>query len=884
MKGSGAQLMGVSSYRGTRDSFIPRQYSTAMATDLADSGNDTSKSGKLGTFLGVYVPTCNGVFGVVVFLRWGFAVGQAGFSGTLMMLLLGTIIAICTATSMSAIVTNGAAKGGGAYYFISRTLGPELGGAIGVQFYLSQSITVSFVCLGLAEVLKTTFGIEMVDGGGVWDNFILATLALLTALCLGLLGTKAFAKMSVYIFGGILFAVLMGVGSVLFSGEKSLENCDGPGLLGPSSSTFSDNWGADYDCTDVDNCPKNIGWIAIFSVVYVSMTGILSGANMSGDLKNPSVSIPLGTFLGIGTMFMSYFMITFSMALSVDRTCLRTNYQVLQDSCVEPYIVLIGTACSTFSTALGGIVGTAKILQAIASDSYIPRMSYFSVVNKEGEPVRAVFGTYILAQLFLLIGDVNSVAPFISNFMLLTFTTLNFACFLLDITGMPNFRPTYHYYSWPVALFGAIASLLSMFVSDQLYAGLSILFAVGIYALISHWKPKTSWGDISQAIIYHQVRKYLLRLDVRKDHVKFWRPQVLFFVSGQEKKHQSMASFCNDIKKGGLFVVAHVKRGNISSHILDIPTQRDQWLSTIDAWKVKAFLQLNVAPSLDIGVQNLVLSTGLGAMRPNTVAFGFPDEFRPNSNIVPSTTTSIHELMTSVRIAYSLNKNVILLDNFEKFDRIAIQNFIPHRTRPRIDLKKHGPKAGMTIDIWFLDDLFSQLTEIQTTVAMQLAHVFHSSRFWVRQTRIRVLYVEATAFEGARESFERLLDMTRTFADLVPVNLFDDSELKKLASVAGVEVEAGINLANVDEAERVYLSWPPSKKAKILNRLIAANSAKTAVLYLALNTFAGYMDVKESPVPQEDSDFLRCLGHLSDNLPPTALLFPTEQSVVTTEM
>ena len=93
------------------------------------------------------------------------------------------------------------------------------------------------------------------------------------------------------------------------------------------------------------------------------MTGFLAGANMSGDLADPGVAIPRGSFLAIGCMAASYIVIIFLNAASVDRAELRTNYQIMQDLCISPTLVFVGTLCTTFSSALSGLVGTARVLQ-----------------------------------------------------------------------------------------------------------------------------------------------------------------------------------------------------------------------------------------------------------------------------------------------------------------------------------------------------------------------------------------------------------------------------------------------------------------------------------------------------------------------------------------
>lgn len=102
--------------------------------DSVSEGNNS----KLGTFEGVFIPTTLNVLSILMFLRFGFILGQTGILGMLLLLTISYGIDLLTTLSVSAIATNGTVKGGGAYYMISRSLGPEFGGSIGLVFYIGQ--------------------------------------------------------------------------------------------------------------------------------------------------------------------------------------------------------------------------------------------------------------------------------------------------------------------------------------------------------------------------------------------------------------------------------------------------------------------------------------------------------------------------------------------------------------------------------------------------------------------------------------------------------------------------------------------------------------------------------------------------------------------------
>ncbi|XP_077592183.1 solute carrier family 12 member 7 isoform X5 [Stigmatopora nigra] len=113
------------------------------------------KSPQMGTFMGVYLPCLQNILGVILFLRLTWIVGTAGILESLAIVGLCCSCTMLTAISMSAIATNGVVPAGGSYYMISRSLGPEFGGAVGLCFYLGTTFAGSMYILGTIEILLT---------------------------------------------------------------------------------------------------------------------------------------------------------------------------------------------------------------------------------------------------------------------------------------------------------------------------------------------------------------------------------------------------------------------------------------------------------------------------------------------------------------------------------------------------------------------------------------------------------------------------------------------------------------------------------------------------------------------------------------------------------
>jgi potassium/chloride transporter 9 len=204
---------------------------------------------------------------------------------------------------------------------------------------------------------------------------------------------------------------------------------------------------------------------------------------------------------------------------------------------------------------------------------------------------------------------------------LMTFLVTNLACFLLKIGSAPNFRPSFKFFSSYTAALGTVVCGGTMFFVDGVYASGCVALLMVVFLLIHYTTPPKPWGDVSQGLIYHQVRKYLLRL--RQEHVKFWRPQILLLVNDPRRQYK-LIQFCNSLKKGGLFVLGHViVSQNFAEAVPEARQQQQSWTKYIDFSRIKAFVNIAISPVVEWGARNLVLGAGLGGMRPNIVVMGF---------------------------------------------------------------------------------------------------------------------------------------------------------------------------------------------------------------------------------------------------------------------
>jgi potassium/chloride transporter 9 len=379
----------------------------------------TEGTKKLGMISGVFVPTSLNVLSILMFIRFGFILGQSGLVGMLIMLVVAYAINLITTLSLSAVASNGTVRGGGAYYLISRSLGPEFGGAIGLVSYLGFVFNTGMNAAGLVDCVTYNFGHE----SGNWDNtlpegkwweYLWSTLVVIVCVVICMAGSSIFARAS----NGLLLILLLATFSVPLSAivRQPFE----------TKKQFLQFTGFRFDTLKENLLPHFTRGAAgsqfkgkenyqdLFGILFPATGGILAGASMSGDLKNPSSSIPRGTLAGLGLTFVAYTLVIVAMAASITRESFYRNVNVVQDASVSGILILAGELSSTFFSVLMGIIGPAKQLQAIARDKVIPGLSIFGQgTTKNDEPIYAILCTFIVTQLVLLL-DINQIASLIT--------------------------------------------------------------------------------------------------------------------------------------------------------------------------------------------------------------------------------------------------------------------------------------------------------------------------------------------------------------------------------------------------------------------------------------------------------------------------------------
>lgn len=632
---------------------------------------DAKEAAKLGTFDGVFVPTALNVLSILMFLRFGFIIGQMGVLGTFLLLFMSYSIDLLTTLSISAIATNGTVRGGGAYYMISRSLGPEFGGSIGLVFYIGQVLNSGLNVVGFTEPFLNNLGqhsgiMAHVFPQGYWWEFLYSSVLLFLCICVALVGSTLVSRAGGVLFVLLIVATISVPVSALFVRpfvvpESGLE------YTGPTWATLSENMLPHFTRGAAGSQePGQETFHDLFGIFFPATAGIFAGASMSGDLRKPSKSIPKGTLWGLLLTFCMYSLVIVSLGASVPRKLLHKDVQVVQSVNLSGFLVLIGEFSTCLFSVIVGIVGAANVLQAIALDAIFPNLNYFSTMDpNSGNPIPAILLTWFLTQLCLF-ANVNQIATFITMAFLMTFIVTNLACFLLKIASAPNFRPSFKFFDWYTAFAGLVACFIAMFIVDGIYASLMIIFLLVLFLFIHYVCPPKAWGDVSQSLIYHQVRKYLLRL--RQDNVKYWRPQILLLVDSP-RSSWNLIQFCNNLKKGGLYVLGHVIISeSFQNNFAELKIQETAWVRLRDLSKIKAFVQIGLGPTLPWGVRNVILGSGLGGMKPNIVVLGYFDL----SKHYPEKRPTAHKKSSSSVI----NVEQLPTDSCRNEKRVGIQNWV----------------------------------------------------------------------------------------------------------------------------------------------------------------------------------------------------------------
>ena len=435
---------------------------------------DTIK--KFGTFGGVFTPTLLTILGVIMYLRLGWVVGNAGLLGAWLIICISFLITLCTALSMAAITTNIRIGAGGAYAIVSQALGLEVGGSLGIPRYISQGLAVTMYIFGFRE---GWLGIFPEHNAFLVDLLVFASLFTIAYISANL------AIKTQFVIMGII--VLSFVSIIIAAYEGSMQQ--------PLSESLS--WGTFKGASETGF--KGSDFWMVFAVFFPAATGIMAGANMSGELKDPKRSIPSGTLWAIGVSFVIYMCIAFWISRSASEQELLTNYYIMVDKAYFGPIIIAGILGATFSSALASIVGSSRILYAMGEHKVLPFSNIMAAKSKSGQPRNAMIVTGIFIFFTLLLRNLNAVAPLVTLFFLITYAMINIVVIIEQRLGLISYRPVFKIHKG-VPWFGLVSSIFAMFIINPAVSLISIALVLMVYWYLSRQNLETPFEDVRSGL------------------------------------------------------------------------------------------------------------------------------------------------------------------------------------------------------------------------------------------------------------------------------------------------------------------------------------------------------------------------------------------------
>lgn len=550
----------------------------------APTDEQTSSGLGLGTFLGVYTPTVLTILGVILYMRMGWVVGNAGVWGTLGIVVLANGITAITAMSISALSTNMRVGVGGAYYIISRSLGLELGGALGIPLYLSQALSVTLYAYGLAESLRI-----------VWPDApvqLLAALIVIAVVLVAARSTVLALRMQLPIMGFIAMSLVALVAGVDFGVQET-----------PMQGEWADG-----------------GFWTVFAVFFPAVTGVLAGVGLSGDLRDPAKSIPTGVIAAVITGFIVYAAAPFVLASAGPADLLREDELLwTRVAAGGALFIMPGLWGAILSSAIGSILGAPRTLQALAMDRLVPQ-KLGEVDAESGEPMLALRLSGAVALLAVLLGDLNAVASVVSMFFLTTYGMLNLAAGLEELVNDPSYRPRIRV-PWWVNFIGAAGCFVAMFAINPVAFFVAVLIEVGIWWMLRRRTLTSAWGDLRTGLWFALARFSMLQLREANHDPRNWRPHPLVYTLDLARSIDIVSLANHFGQDRGIVTVTTLVGPGREDGLATLQARNSRLL---DEAGILAFSEVVEVPDPEAGFVTVAQANGFGGLDSNMMVFGWP--------------------------------------------------------------------------------------------------------------------------------------------------------------------------------------------------------------------------------------------------------------------
>ncbi|MCD4819890.1 MAG: amino acid permease [Candidatus Cloacimonetes bacterium] len=560
---------------------------------------------KFGTFLGVYTPSVLTILGLIMYLRFGWVLGNVGLGYTILIVLLASSITLITALSASAIATNMHVGVGGEYFMVSRSLGPELGGTIGIPLFLCRTLSITFYSFGLAEATAMFWP----TGLGVMPNYMIQVIAATIIVIITLVSGKS-AELALKLQVPILVAVGLSVLALLI------------GVLG-----------ADFKepsfAVTFQTAPK--GFWYVFAVFFPAVTGFSAGIGMSGDLKDPRKSIPKGTLLAVISGMVIYLMIPvlLSITTKVNLTQLvadgPTSGVEVWTSVAFLGVILIapGIFGAILSSAFGSVLGAPRVLQSLALDGLAPK--FLSKLSKSGQPTIATWVSGLIALIAVALGGLNAVAQFVTILFLTLYVMINLSAGIEKLTRDPSYRPKINI-PWFISLLGSLGAILVMALLNPLACVMALVVETLLYIYLRKRSLQKEWGDVRGGLWSSVARFALFKLKNYGINPRNWRPHIIVFTNNindnQELIH--LANWFNH--KRGILTICKLIIGKLQLSNIKVENELKKMDDELQSYNISAFNEINFSYDYESGAINVTQANGFASLQSNTIMFDWSDD------------------------------------------------------------------------------------------------------------------------------------------------------------------------------------------------------------------------------------------------------------------
>jgi len=567
---------------------------------------------KFGTFLGVYLPSTLTVLGLIMYLRFGWVVGNLGLSLTVFIVILANVITFITGLSAAAIATNIKVGIGGVYYLISRSLGLETGGAIGVAFFISRTLSITFYAFGLSELILIFWPVEL---WGTMPEYVIPLLTAIIIILITLASGKSadlVLKFQIPMLILVVLSILALIAGVFMNELRMPE-------LSPAYRTVSPDGGL---------------WI-VFAVFFPGVTGFLAGIAMSGDLKTPGKSIKQGTiysvFTGLGVYLLIPVLLSISAVVSLENMADETyGLQSWVDIAFLGGLFIYPAACGAIlSSAIGSVLSGPRVLQSLSIDGLAPK--FLSRVSKTGQPTIATWITGAIALAAVALGDLNTVAKFVTVLFLTLYVIINLVAAIENLVAEPSYRPSVNI-PWYVSLIGALGSLFVMYLISIPALVLAFLLEAGFYLYFKKKALEQQWGDVNAGMWMKIARFSLLRMNKYNVRSRNWRPIILLFSKNIGERIELVklaAAFGQD--RGILSISKLVFRSDKPDR-KERKRMKEEMIREVNSFGLETFCEVNEVEDLNSGILNVSKGHGIAGLKTNTIMFGWSVSLSDNVN------------------------------------------------------------------------------------------------------------------------------------------------------------------------------------------------------------------------------------------------------------